>query len=327
MRPVANLASLLLSATFIFVPAAGLAQPATDSTETATHTLVYKDGDRVQGRLVANDGTTISFQSARFGLLHVPASQAEVISTPAAATTTTPAAQEKSLQRFGHQMRDFFGPWHGRFSFSTEFVQDSDERRSNTVDARIERKWTQDELKMEGSYAFSKTNADTSTDLLQLDAYWRHDFTRRWFSLYHPSFEWNRNYIYNGVPADYSLLMNEVGGGAYLVRRDSGFLRCGLSENFHNVWTIASIDYIDGNTESAFVEAELQFPWEIKLNGRLVRYFSFSGGETGWERMVELTKKLTSTLVLGIHYESRHNIPDLRVQNYSNWRTLLGFDF
>ena len=53
----------------------------------ATDVLVYKDGDRVQGRFISDDGKTIVFRSNRFGELSVPSSQAEVIygSIPATA--------------------------------------------------------------------------------------------------------------------------------------------------------------------------------------------------------------------------------------------------
>ena len=60
----------------------------------APDTLVYKDGDRVQGRLVSREGGVIVFISERFGELRVAAADAavEAAGKPAAVQPTTPAA-------------------------------------------------------------------------------------------------------------------------------------------------------------------------------------------------------------------------------------------
>src|SRR5215213_4530413 len=48
-------------------------------TPNARDTLVYKDGDRVQGVVVTQSGGIIVFNSDRFGELRVPAANAVVI--------------------------------------------------------------------------------------------------------------------------------------------------------------------------------------------------------------------------------------------------------
>jgi hypothetical protein len=118
-------------------------------------TLVYKDGDRVQGVLVEQRGDTIVFKSERFGELRVRAADAVVIKaekesaaakpapvapvppaiTPAEKKEAVAAAEREEQERvtiwdrfspsvLTARVRDYFGPWHGRVSFSTEVVSD-----------------------------------------------------------------------------------------------------------------------------------------------------------------------------------------------------------
>ncbi|MES2691900.1 MAG: hypothetical protein V4773_00415, partial [Verrucomicrobiota bacterium] len=55
-------------------------------------TLVYKDGDRIQGSLISKTATEIVFRSDRFGELKVKAADAVVIAAvKAPATAPTPA--------------------------------------------------------------------------------------------------------------------------------------------------------------------------------------------------------------------------------------------
>lgn len=60
--------------------------------EAAHDTLVYKDGDRVQGRLLAREGNVIVFKSARFGELRVAASDAVVVVADKSAAAKAVAA-------------------------------------------------------------------------------------------------------------------------------------------------------------------------------------------------------------------------------------------
>src|SRR5690606_10368656 len=73
---------------------ANLAFGESDAGATTRDTLVYKDGDRVQGVLVTRQDDMIVFKSDRFGELRVPAADAVVIlaekleaPTPAATPT------------------------------------------------------------------------------------------------------------------------------------------------------------------------------------------------------------------------------------------------
>jgi hypothetical protein len=314
----------------------------------AIDVLVYKDGDRVQGRFISDDGKLIVFRSNRFGELSVPSSQAEVIygSIPAAApaqTAATPAPSARStanakndaelaeerlvIGRLSAALRRFFGPWHGRVSFSSEAVNASDSRQNEVLEGRMNRKWVADDVQLSTRYEFSSTNEITNTDVTKGSVYWRHDLSRRWFTIVHPSLEWNRNYVYQNQAADYVLLQEELGGGFAVWDRPNKKLRLGLANNVYDVWNTSGNGHTTRNVESVFVEAEFGLPWNLKLTERAIQYFSLNGGSTGSESQFELSKKFSENLVLAIRHEVRDNLPDIHVQNYSSWRLLLGLDF
>jgi hypothetical protein len=315
----------------------------------ANDLLVYKDGDRVLGRLVSSEGGMIVFRSNRFGELRVPSAQAEVFLDGAAVlprpvsvvtaqrTAAAPAAednpdtelaeQRRFVDRLSTRLRHFFGPWHGRVSFSSDVVNDTTERHSEVLDARMERKWVGDEVRFDSRYEFSSTNEKTSTDITKGGAYWRHDLSHRWFTIVHPSLEWNRNYVLNDADEDYFLLQNEVGGGLTVWDRPGKKFRLGFSENLYDVWLFRTDAHTSRNIESLFVEAEFKLPWNVKLTERGIRYFSFRGGHMGWESQLELSKKFSENLVLALRHEVRRKQPDIRVEDYARWRLLIGLDF
>ncbi len=322
--------------------------PALRAAPAATDVLVYKDGDRVQGRLIATEGGTIVFRSNRFGELRVPTTQAEVIRggaqpntepgpaiAPTAAATVPPeekpdaelAEERRTIGRLGRTLRRHFGPWHGRIAFSSEVVSDTTERHGEVLEGRMERKWVGDELRFDARYEFSSTDEKTNTDLTKGGAYWRHDLSTRWFTIVHPSAEWNRNYTYQGRDADYFLLQNEVGGGITVWDRPGKKFRIGLAENWYDVWNTSAATHLTRNVESVFIEAEFRLPWNVKLTERGIRYFSIAGGHMGWENQFELSKKFTENLVLALRHDVRRKEPDIRVEDYSAWRFLLGLDF
>lgn len=306
--------------------------------------LVYKDGDRVQGRLVGREGDVIIFESERFGTLRVPAAAADVkLAQPVAANvmprpTPKPRAPEPEDEssiwgRFAPHaltsaLEDLFGPWHGRFSFATEAVADTKSRDNTTVEARMHRKWTLDDVQVGGRYDYSQTNGVTTTDIVKADSMWRHELPRRMFTQYRPMLEWNRASFRAGQPSDYLLLQQEVGAGISLLNTTDRKLRTGVSENLFDVWTIVPVaGHSSRATESAFIESEWKLPWHIALTQRGTWYHATADEPDGWESRVELNKKLTETLSTAIRQESRHNSPDQRVQDYSRLRLLLALDF
>lgn len=318
--------------------------------------LVYQDGDRIQGRVVSDDGKIIVFRSNRFGELRVsheharlilsglpaPALDAAPAATAGTAATGTPAVasaperaedeatraeERRIIERLSASLRHYFGPWHGRVSFSSTVVNSGDSSQSEVLEGKMERKWVGDELRFETRYTFSSTNEVTSTDITRGAAYWRHDLSRRWFTILHPSFEWNRNYTFNDAEADYVLLQNEIGGGMTVWDRTGKKLRLGLAHNVYDVWNTTGSGHLSKSVESVFLEAEFGLPWNVKLTERGIRYFSLTGGNTGWESQFELSKKFSENLVLALRHEVRYNQPDIRVEDYASWRLLLGLDF
>jgi hypothetical protein len=333
---------------------------ATEPELAARDVLVYRDGDRVQGRLVEQADNILVFQSDRFGLLRVPQESAVVIKGEKASGTATAGTpplvpvttdlpgkreEQKAAQgeadRAAHgdwfypavlasRLREFFGPWRGRLAFSADVVTDTSDRTTISLEGRLSRKWTANEVQLNGRYDYSETNALTTTDMLKADALWRHSFSRQRnsFVQYRPTLEWNRASRKAGLSADYVLLQQEIGFGMSLLSRPERKLRMGVSENLFDVWTTSPPTSHNSRTvESAFIETELRLPWGLLLTERGVYYYSFVSQNDGWENRIELTKKFTETLSAAIRHETRQGSPDGTAQDYTRLRLLLGLDF
>jgi hypothetical protein len=329
--------------------AAKAAAPAGAAADTAkVDVLVYHDGDRVRGHLVERSVDSWLFVSERFGLLRVPLNDARVIlGDPAAAAAVARAkaaearanaeeAEGGSFLRWSvlsphalaEALGDFFGPWHGRFAFSTQVMTNTTETTNETAGAHLTRKWPKDTVQLDARYDFSDTNHVTTTDVFKESASWRHDFPDRLFSIYSPSTEWNRAFLLNGVPSDYVLLQQEVGVGYSVFALPKRNLRVGLAENRFDVWqTTEPSTHTTSNVESLFVEADWRLPWRMTLTERGVSYYSIATGRDGWENKVELDKKLTETFSVGVRHETRRNAPEIHVQDYTLLKLLMGVDF
>jgi hypothetical protein len=342
-------------ATFL---AAGRAGEPVESGMPAHDVLVYKDGDRVQGKLLRQQDNILVFQSDRFGLLQVPVDRAVVIKAdkPVAPVAATPPvapvppavreeqgearaeerAEAEKISRWemfspailAAKLRDYFGPWHGRLAFSTEVVSDTADRSNLSLEGRLGRKWRTDEVQLNGRYDFNQTNDLTTTDTVKGDALWRHEFSKNSFIQYRPTLEWNRASFKAGVPADYVLLQQEIGTGLTLLAKPARKLRLGVSENLFDVWNTSPPESHGSRTsQSAFVEAESRLPWGTLLTDRTVYYYSFSSQNEGWENRIELTKKFTETFSTAIRHELRRGSPDGTAQDYTRLKLLLGLDF
>ncbi len=330
--------------------------PAAESEYNSRDVLVYKDGDRVQGRLIEKTDRIIVFDSDRFGVQRVLVENAVVIraETPAAGGKTPapvaagaqPSAQERQAaeeraeaerttlrDRFSAAaltagLRDFFGPWHGRLAFSVEQMSSTVEQVNTGVEATLQRKWQADEVQLKGRYDFSEANNLTSTDLMKADGLWRHDFPGNVFALYHPNLEWNRASYNNGVPNDYVQWQQEIGTGLSILPTARRKIRVGVSENLFDVWnTTPGGAHTSRTVESAFLETELKLPWRMSLAERGVYYYSFASTKDGWENRIELSKKFTETLSTAIRQETRQYNPDGTTQDYSRLKLLFGVDF
>jgi hypothetical protein len=368
LLPVAAVMAGCLGLMSLPTPARAAEAPAAEVESTPPHdALVYKNGDRLQGKLISQTAEMIVFQSERFGELHVPAANAVVIKAapapatpPASATPPAPApvaaatpeaeaevraeaktradrhAEEEQVsvwERFSTwvltaRLRNYFGPWSGRFAFSTELVSDSSRRDNLALEAHLQRKWKSDDVQLNGRYDYSETNGLKTTDTVRGDGSWRHDFTRGRFGLYRPTVEWNRANFKNGVPANYVLLQQEFGAGLNLLDAPARKVRAGISENLFNVWNSGPDASQNARAvESLFEEAELKLPWRMTLTQRGVWYNPFLSGRDGWENTAELAKKLTETLSVSLRHEIRRNNPDGSSQDYTRLKFLLGIDF
>ena len=315
--------------------------------------LVYKDGDRLQGRLVEKTDKIIVFQSDRFGEVKVLVENAVVIKAeqtvaaapakgvkPAAAggdkAKAADRAEAERLSALEHlspaaltaMMRDFFGPWHGRFAFSAEAVSNTADQHNIGGEVRLQRKWGANEVQLNTRYDYSKTNTLTTTDLLKMDGLWRYNIPVNRFVLYRPAAEWNRASFKNGVPNDYVQLQQELGTGFSLLAGPRRQVRLGVSENLFDIWnTTSDASHTSRTVESGFIETELKLPWRMSLTQRGVYYYSFATGQDGWEDRVELSKKFTETLSTSIRHEIRRYNPNGTTQDYTRLKLLFGLDF
>lgn len=303
--------------------------------------LVYKDGDRLRGHLKERSDSELVFLSEKFGLLHVKVADAKVIlangeeDTIAEARARTEEAEGPfsvwslfSLRALTSEVRNFFGPWHGRFAVSSQVVSDTTERTNYTGEAHLQRKWKQDAVQLNARYDYSDTNHVVTTDVFKADASWRHDFPGRFFAIYGPSLEWNRQFSVDNLPADYVLLQQEIGAGLNVFTSPQKNLRVGVAENIFDLWqTVDPRSHNSKTAESVFLEADWKLPWQMTLSERGVWYYSFNTGRDGWENKIELDKKLTETFTVGIRHEVRYNNPGVRVQDYKLLKLLMGIDF
>jgi hypothetical protein len=329
-------------------------------TAEARDTLVYKDGDRVHGKLVSTADDVIVFQSDRFGELRVSSAHAVVIKAekgdrstrpkPAPAAPLLPTTQAErhkavaaaeqqeeqdrvtiwdqfSLSVLTAKVRDYFGPWRGRLAFSSEVVSDIAERNNSSYEAQLKRKWKSDEVQLNLRFDYSETNDLATTDLLKASGQWRREFSKAMFAHYRPSSEWNRASRLRGVPNDYVLLQQELGFGYHLLTKPSRKLRLGVSQNLFDTWNTApEREHSTRGVISMFEEAELTLPWRMSIGQRGIWYPGDDDAD-GWENRIELIKKLTETLSTSLRHEIRRNNPDGSAQDYTRLKLLFGLDF
>lgn len=319
---------------------------AVENETTQRDALVYKDGDRVQGKFVERAGEVIVFKSDRFGELRVPAKDAVVmLAEKSAERAAGPkaegkiAAEQKDEERvkiwewfspfvLTAKVRNFFGPWHGRFTFSTEVVSDSSDQTNVALEGHMQRKWKSDEVQLTARYDYSETNQFATTDTVKATGSYRHDFSSARFALYRPTLEWNRASLLNGVANDYVLLQQEIGAGFNLMTKPNRKVRAGVAENLFDLWNTAPTHKHTSRTvESLFEETEFMLPWRMSVAQRGVWYVPLNGRADGWENRIELNKKLSETLSVAVRQEIRRNNPDGSAQDYTRLKLLLGLDF
>lgn len=314
--------------------------------------LVFPDGDRASGTFLRREEGTIVFKTRHFGEVRVKESDVKLILAAAppapspananaiaatgrtAADTSEAVGGEEEPAPWYHlrstdlakSLRAFFGPWKGRVALSSEIVTNSNERSAVAVDATMQRKWKRDEVKLNLRYDYAETNDLTSTDLLRGDASWNHSLGKRFYTVYSPKVEWNKMFRNSaGAYDDYVLLQQEVGLGWSVQRGKRGKVSVGVSENFFNVWILEDDAAVSRRVESVFVDTEWRLPWQVTLTDRGLMYPTSEG--PGWENRLQLNKKLSETISVGLSHELRRNNPDVRVADYTKLKMMFGLDF
>lgn len=299
-------------------------------------TLIFKDGDRVVGKLLASENGTMVFRSSRFGEIRVKSSEArveresgdahEVVGPPSPAAAAVPSADANftSSHRLVQEGRS---AWTGRVAIGTESVHDASDQKSLVLDLRLERKWKKDQLHNELHYEYRTVDGVKQSDDLKISGYWKHGMPDRLFSVCRSSIEWNRYAILDNVFTPYVVVQQELGFGYRLLNQPTHKISTGISENLFNGRAIHSERRVRARVESAFVEMDLKLPFDTKLIQRSVFYYSTELGRSGVESNVELSRRLTTTLSLGLQHQYQRNLPDLRLQAFERLRLLLGYDF
>ena len=293
-------------------------------------TLLCSNGDRAEGTFVAREDGIIVFDSVHFGRLRVREAEASVATAehPEPGRHDAPGEQSHpqptTADGAGRRARTgWLDPWQGKLNFSLDLSDDSTAHGALMLEARLQRKWAKDELRLDVRYDYREDDFDTSTDLLKGTLRWRRNARADFFTLYRSTVEWNRESTDEG---DYVLLQQEIGAGWTVIDRPDRSLRIGLAENLFNFWAQHPHVSLAKNTESVFLEFEVDLPWETRLGGRGVWYHAFKTGEHGWEHALEVERKLSESVTLGLRFEIRHNLPNVRVDDYRYLRLTVGYD-
>lgn len=297
-------------------------------------TLVLDNGDEITGTLIGTEGDTLIFESPRFGILKIPSEtarversiQAEGLPDEEATPKPTDTPQQKPAVVPDKLHRGI--PWEGRFSTSTEILHNTQSEQRIKVDFRLEKRWRDDEFRFKPRYEFKQSDGVTETDVFNADIYYRHDLPHRLFVLYAPQIEEDRDYRVSGLPLDYRLVRQELGGGVRVVEHDKSVLRLGLARNHYGLRLLNySLDATLWST-SLFAEAELDLPFEIDIRNRGEYHrYEETDAVDGWENEFEISKRLIGAVVLSLKHEYRRNAPEIKGEDYSKFVFLVGVDF
>jgi len=217
--------------------------------------------------------------------------------------------------------------WRMHVAFSTELIHDNANKAEWIFELRAERKWEKDELRFEPRYEYKAENDRTTSDLLKLKTYYRHDIGRWWFVQYLPYYELNRQFTYQGLPLDYQYFRNEFGAGVRVIDRAGSILRVGVAKSFYDIELLEYDAQISLHGKSVFIEAELDLPWRVSIRDRgQVLWYSDGLGQ-GMGNELEITKHLNDVWWIGVRHEYRLNAPELQGDDLSKLKVFLGVDF
>lgn len=293
--------------------------------------LCCPNGDRIEGTVVERTSGTVVFQSKNFGRLVCDASRVTIepsagesgtsASSAQMPATKDPATLQSSAGRAPDKKEK--AKWDGRAEFGFSHVDDNGQRDSLALDLAAHKKWTLDEVRLESHYEYKEDLGEKTA------AHWQHSLSSRYFSVYRVTDEWNQHAEYAGHPISYFLVQQGIGAGITFWEQVKAkrTARLGFAENIFQLWDSGPEGYRTKKVESFFFETHLELPFDVQFNQRGVLYCAASNGKIGAENTLELRRKLTEKTSVGLKQEYRHDVPDVRVQNYANLRLFFGVDF
>lgn len=308
--------------------------------------LVLKDGQRVAGSIVGEEGDLILVQTRLFGLQRIPRellapttgtevpgpAPASGEAPPAPAAVAQPSAAEPGSATLPktilpQPLYDFLSTWHAGINLAIEAKNDGIQRNSLLVELKADRRFSMDELRATASHERVKENEKLTTYMTKGELYWRHDLNKRWFTLYAPKVEWNRNYVLNDIRFKYLLLQQRVGAGYTFLDTTRFKLRAGLAENFMNLWIEDYWLRASDTAESFFTEADLKLPFHFRITDSINYYYSFRTHEVGADNYFEITKDLSESFKIRIRHEYRSKLPVQNVSDFNLWRIIFGLQY
>lgn len=357
MRPLLRVCVLLFL--FSLVSAAF----ATDTVRGQPGTLVYADGDRVTGRLVA-EGV---FQSKRFGEIRFVRTEARFEAIDRTLADDTPgglrARVEEDLSgrprdasplaqavpppvseptptddtsRGVKSTRPWWHPWKITISgYLDRTREDGVPRHEFFTGLRIQHPRTDGLLlSADARYEFVRKNKRIDKRRATFRGDIRKDLGGRWFALYFPFAEYDGRNL--AVPVNgrsrvnYLMSQHQAGIGYHLLDKPK------LRSQIAATWSYFHLKEFHGTTSDAdapalYIENELYLPFgfEVKQTGH-VYYIGDRRDldlELGWENQVDFTKRLGAHVFVTLRHEYRKDYPVPRTNAIQRARLLLGVNF
>jgi hypothetical protein len=305
--------------------------------------LVYPDGNRLTGRLLA-DGVFASdlFGEVRFDSKAVrfePRLEVPDRDTPGelrervdaevkAGTPATPAAKPVSSGA---------KPWKFSISgFADATTDDGNRRREYYGALRIERPSQTDPLILEGRYEYRRVGSRLDRRRATGSLDWRHPFPEsRWFTLYRPYFEYDGRSLSPADAAtlgrtriDYIFTQQQAGVGYNILAGPKVKSNAIVNWNHFHVWVFHLANLGRGVPS---LQLENTFPLtrslELKQTGQIYWLYEAASDQWLWENYLDLTQHFGSHFFLTLRHEYRKDHPLRDATPLDRLRLLFGVNF
>lgn len=311
--------------------------------------LVYADGNRLTGRLVA-DGV---FASDRFGEVRFAPKDARFeadhsmpgddnsgslkerveaeVETGAGrpAAPSGPAAVKPDLP-----------PWHPwKFAlsgFADVTTDDGKRRREYYGGLRIERPSESDSVIFDARYEYRRTGDRFDRRRATGTFDWRHRFSDpRWFTLYRPYFEYDGRTLSADDAAtfgrdrlNYFFTQQQAGLGYAWLSTPKFKSNAILNWNHFHVW-VFDVGNLGRGVPSLQLENTLPLGrgLELKQRGQIYWLYESNTEEWLWENYLDLTQRFGAHLFLTLRHEYRKDHPLRDATPLERFRLLFGVNF